>query len=145
MLKLKIDNSALIEEFFEDSRLLGIVAPLKYYQFTWHVNRAMGYNFRINNNLEIPVKKKERKYYYPVAEYLVPGMALIHYLYNNQYDGEFLLPEFKHLDFLWLIKDSEFYDANLQELIARIKLIPYVQLVSELSHHKIKNRQNLIL
>lgn len=145
MLKLNIDNESLAEEFFEDAKLIGIVAPLKYYQFTWHINQSLGFNFRVNNSLEIPLKKKGRNYFFPVAEYLTPGMALTHYLYNNQYEGEFLLPEFKHLDYLWLMKYDEICEDDLIELTTRLRLIPAVQLVSELPHHKIKNKQNLIL
>lgn len=59
-MKLKIDNETLVEEFFECTRLLGIVAPVKDYQFSWHINQAMGFNFRVNNNLEIELKKKGR-------------------------------------------------------------------------------------
>ncbi|MCC6256954.1 MAG: IPExxxVDY family protein [Chitinophagaceae bacterium] len=145
MLKLKIDNEALANDFFEDARLLGIVAPLKYYRFSWSVNQWLGFNFRINNSLEIPLKKKDRKYYFPVFEYYKPGKDRLHYLYNNQYDGEFLLPEFRNLDFLWLIKDSEIGESEVSDLITRLRPIPGVQLVSELLPEKIKNKQNLIL
>ena len=37
-----------------------------------------------------------------------------HYLYNNEDDGEYLLPEFKHLDFLWLIKDDIMHDDDVR-------------------------------
>ena len=38
-LKLKINNEALAEEFFEDAILLGIVAPVNDYMFCWQINR----------------------------------------------------------------------------------------------------------
>ena len=69
---------------------------------------------------------------------------LSHYLYNNQFDGEYLLPEFKHLDFLWLIKGDFMAAEELKDLIQSIKSLPGVQLVNELSHEKIKNKQHLI-
>lgn len=144
-MKLKIDNESLAEEFFEDSRLLGIVAPLKYYQFAWHINQALGFRFRVNNNLEIQLRKKQRNYFFPVAEHLIPQLSLVHYLYNNQYDGEFLLPEFKHLDFLWLTKGPEISQDDFSELSQALKIIPGVQLVTEMTPDKIKNKQHLIL
>src|SRR6478672_9941735 len=103
-MKLKIDNEALAEEFFEESVLLGIVAPVKDYFLCWHLNKVLGFNFRINNDLEIQLTKKKRTYFFSVYEYTLSSTALTHYLYDNQFDGEYLLPEFKHLDFLWLIK-----------------------------------------
>ena len=60
-MKLKIDNEAIAEEFFEDSLLLGIVAPIKDYQFSWQLNQLLGLDFRVNNDIEIQLSKKQRK------------------------------------------------------------------------------------
>lgn len=144
-LKLKIDNEALAEGFFEDCQLLGIVAPIKDYQFSWQINHLLGFNFRVNNDIEIQLTKKQRKYFFSIYEYHVPSITLTHYLYNNQFDGEYLLPEFKHLDFLWLIKGDSLAPENLKELIQSIRSIPGVQLVTEMTNEKIKNKQHLIL
>ena len=143
-MKLKIDNETLAEEFFEYTHILGIVAPVKDYQFTWHINERLGFKFRINNGLEIQLRKKERNYFFSIYEYAVPGCCLVHYLYHNQYDGEYLLPEFKHLDFLWLIKGEAVSIDELTVLRQSIKLLPAVQLVNEMKHEKIKNKQHLI-
>src|SRR5690242_16168427 len=102
--KLILDTEQLTEEFFEDTRLLGIMAPVKDYQFCWHLNNTIGLNFKHNNDLEIQLTKKKRNYFFAVYEYCKPARFLSHYVYNNQFDGEYLLPEFKHLDFLWLMK-----------------------------------------
>lgn len=143
-LKLKIDNEALAEEFFEDSLLLGIVMPVKDYQFSWQLNQLLGFNFRVNNDFEIELKKKQRKYFFSIYEYAVPSITLTHYLYNNQFDGEYLLPEFKHLDFLWLIKGDLPNSEELKELMQAIRSLPGVQLVTEMTNEKIKNKQHLI-
>lgn len=144
-MKLKIDNESLAEDFFECSRLLGIVAPMKDYLFSWQINQMLGFNFRINHNLEIQLRKKGRDYFFSVFEYAVPGSTLVHYLYNNQHGGEYLLPEFRHLDFMWLLKDEEMPDKELQSLQQAIKALPGVQLVNEMTNEKIKNKQHLIL
>lgn len=143
-MKLKIDNESLAQEFFEDSILLGIVAPVKDYLLCWHMNQVLGFDFRINNDFEIELKKKQRKYFFSIYEYPVPSTCLTHYLYNNQFDGEYLLPEFKHLDFLWLMKGEFVSAAELKALVASIKTMPGVQLVNEMTNEKIKNKQHLI-
>lgn len=143
-MKLKIDNETLAREFFEDSVLLGIVAPLKDYLFSWHLNQALGFDFRINNGLEIQLAKKERKYFFSIYEYAIPSTSVTHYLYNNQFDGEYLLPEFKHLDFLWLIKGEYITGEELKSLVQCIKSLTGVQLVSEMTTDKIKHKQHLI-
>jgi hypothetical protein len=142
--KLKIDNEELAEEFFEDSLLLGIVAPIKDYQFSWQLNQLLGLDFRVNNDIEIQLNKKNRKYFFSIYEYAVPAITLTHYLYNNQHDGEYLLPEFKHLDFLWLIKGDPITTEDLKILIQSIKTLPGVQLVTEMTSEKIKHKQHLI-
>ena len=141
--KLLLDNREMIETFFEDTRLLGIMAPIKDYQFCWQLNQVMSMDFRIND-LEIQRTNKKRNYFFAVYEYAEPTGSLIHYLYNNQFDGEYLLPEFRHLDFLWLLKGDEVNDATLQQKIQAIRSINQVQLVVELKTEKIKNKENLI-
>ncbi len=142
--KLTLDNKDLADAFFEDSRLLGIMAPVKDYQFCWHLNNNIGLDFRVNNEIEIKWLKKRRWYYFSVYEYEEPTRFLSHYVYNTQFDGEYLLPEFKHLDFLWLMKGDEVSDESLQETIQTIRSINSVQLVTELAVSQIKNKENLI-
>ena len=143
-MKLKIDTETLIEEFFEDSRLFGIVAPMKDYLFTWHINQTLGYRFKINHSIEIQSRKKERNYFFSIYEYSVSGCCMVHYLYNNQDDGEYLLPEFKHLDYLWLAKGESMESNEVQTLEQSLRLLPTVQLVTEMTDEKIKNKQFLI-
>jgi hypothetical protein len=143
-MKLKIDNETLIDGFFEYSRLMGIVAPIKDYRFCWYLNNILQLNFRANNNIEIELNKKKRQYFFSVFEYTERGTTKTHYLYNNQFDGEYLLPEFRHLDFLWLIKDENMRDEELPYLLSSIRAIPSVQLITEMTNEKIKNKQHLI-
>ena len=143
-LKLSINNQELAEAFFEDTRLLGIMIPVKDYQFCWQLNNLLGMDFRINHELEIGLKKKKRDYYFSIFEYRVPTGSLSHYLYNNQFEGEYLLPEFKHLDFLWLMKDDVVSDNDLQKIINPVREIAGVQLVVELTNEKIKNKEHLV-
>jgi hypothetical protein len=143
-MKLVLDNKNLTEDFFEDTRLLGIMAPIKDYQLCWHFNSMMGMDFRINNEIEIQLTKKERNYFFAVYEFSEPTGSLCHYLYNNRFDGEYLLPEFKHLDFLWLMKGDIVTEDGLQETINNIRQINGVQLVLELTNEKIRNKEHLI-
>lgn len=145
MLKLKLDNSAAESNFFEDVRIIGIVAPVKNYSFIWKINNYLGMGFKINNNLEIQLKRKNRSYFFNVYEYKAPVGELLHYIYDNHNDGEFLLPELKHLDFLLLMKYEIITSEEVNNLVDAIKKISGVQLVTEVSQDKIKNKQHLIL
>jgi hypothetical protein len=143
-MKLVLDNKDLTDGFFEETKLLGIMAPMKDYLFCWHLNNLLHLDFRINNELEIQLTKKSRNYFFAVYEYAEPATALVHYLYNNQFDGEYLLPEFKHLDFLWLLKGDYVSDEALQRLVQSIRTLNGVQLVVELTNEKIKNKEHLL-
>ena len=134
----------MFDEFFEGTRLLGIVAPVKGYQFCWQLNQTLQVDFRINHELEIQLDKKKRKYFFSVYEYNIPNSALTHFLYNNQFDGEYLLPEFKHLDYLWLCKGDFMRDEEVNNLQQSIKIIPAVQLVMELTNDKVRNKGHLV-
>jgi hypothetical protein len=143
-MKLAIDNNALAEDFFSDTRVLGIVAPVKDYRFCWVVNQALGCDFRLNNDLEIQLAKKGRQYFFSIYEYNEPGSSLGNYIYSNQCNGEYLLPEFRHLDFLWLLKGDEVKNDYLNMLQQSIKDIAGVQLITELDRDKIKNKIHLV-
>ncbi|RZM29384.1 MAG: IPExxxVDY family protein [Pedobacter sp.] len=142
--KLSLNNHDLAEAFFEDTRLLGIMAPVKAYQFCWQLNNLLGMDFRINHDIEIGLKKKNRNYYFSVYQYGEPTGALCHFLYHNQFDGEYLLPEFKHLDFLWLMKDDYVKEDYFQQVIGSIRSLSGVQLVTELTNEKIRNKEHLV-
>lgn len=142
--KLLLNTRELTDDFFEDTRLLGIMAPVKDYQFCWRLNSSLGTDFRMNNEIEIQLTKKKRNYFFGVYEFCEPTGSLSHYIYNNLFDGEYLLPEFRHLDFLWLMKGDEVADTALQQTIQSIKLIEGVQLVVELTNEKIRNKEHLV-
>ena len=101
-------------------------------------------DFRANNEIEIQLKKRGRNYFFAVYEYREPTGSLEHYIYNNQFDGEYLLPEFKHLDFLWLMKGDLVSDGMLHAKTESIKSISGIQLVVELTNEKIKNKEHLV-
>lgn len=143
-MKLRLNIDELNDDFFEGTRLLGITTGLKNYQFCWHINNALGYHFRLNPDIEIHLKRKERSYYFHVYQHNVRNSFLSHYLYHNHYDGEYLLPEFRHMDFLWLLKGDFVDDVQCNELIQSIKKINGVQLVAELTNEKIRNKGNMV-
>lgn len=141
--KLKLDMELATDGFFEDTRLLGIVAPVKSHQFCWQLNHMLQFNFRLYYDIQL--KKKNRDYFFPVYEYPEPNSFLVHYLYNNSFDGEYLLPEFKHMDFLWLIKGDAMEDETVHLIVKTIKQLNHVQMIGEITNEKIRNKEHLIL
>jgi hypothetical protein len=142
--KLKLDIDSLNEDFFEDTRLLGITAHLRNYQFCWQLNKLFGFDFRLNPDIEIHLMKKERNYYFNIYQSLEQTGFLVHYLYHNQFDGEYLLPEFKHMDFLWLMKGYKVDEEKCNWIKQSVRSISGVQLVVELTNEQIKAKGNMV-
>lgn len=142
--KLVLDIDAMTDRFYSDVCLLGIMASIKDYRFCWQINHLTSRNFKVNTDLELTLRRKGREYFFPVYEYHESIKNLTHYLYNNQNDGEYLLPELKHIDFLWLLKGDGLTDETKEETIQLIKGLDSVQLVIELENEKIKNKEYLL-
>lgn len=68
-MKLKLDFEELADDFFSDTRLVGIVAALKDYQFCCHLNQLLRFDLRNNNEIEIQLNKKKRDYFFSVFEF----------------------------------------------------------------------------
>ncbi len=145
MAKLVLNIDAIEDNFFTGTRLLGVMSQLKNYRFCWLINSQLKYDFRLNAEAEIQLKKKGRNYFFQVYQFCETDCEMEHYIYHNQFEGEYLLPEFKHFDFLWLLKADIINEDDFISLQKKIKTISEVQLVTELTPDKIKSKGNLIL
>lgn len=143
--KLVLDMDEMTESFYADSVVLGIMTSLKDYRFCWQVNQLTLQNFKANNDLEIRRRRKGRDYVFTIYEHYDSSKNISHFLYNNQNDGEYLLSELKHLDFIWLMKGDGVCPQAKEETIQYIREINSVQLVLELAYDKIKNKEFLLL
>lgn len=139
---LKIDE--IVSEFYEETRILGIMTSLKNYQFCWKLNNSLGMAFRLNNEIEMLIKRKGRDYHFNVYEYNETTNYICHYLYTNSYEGEYLLPELKNFDFIWLMKNEPVSNEFITDIKTWLKDIKEVQLVTEIDLDKIKNKTSLI-
>ena len=144
MAKLKLNTDGIEEDFFSGTHLLGIMTPVKNYRFIWQVNANTGFDFRLNTDVEIQLKRKGRNYFFSIYQFCQTECELEHFIYHNQFEGEYLLPEFKHLDFLWLMRGSIVTDEDFLNVQKKLKTIEGTQLVTELTQGKIKNKGNLI-
>ncbi len=142
-MKHVLDNAALTDDFFEDTRLLGIMAPVRNYHFCWHINTLLGYHFRLNCDINKELRKKNRDYYFEVYQHNENDF-LTYYLIHNQCSGEFLLPEVKHIDFIFFMKGDFVDTEKCNDIISSIKSIDCVQMVVELTNEMLKNKEHLV-
>ncbi|MGN6511869.1 MAG: IPExxxVDY family protein [Chitinophaga sp.] len=144
VLKLKLDQEQLVEDFFEDTWLAGIVSQARDYQVCWQINKQLGFDLRVNNSLEINLTKNRRSYFFTVFEYQELTKSAAHYFYNNHCKAEFLLPELKHVDYIWLIKGNYYQAPDVRSLTEQCRKVETVQLVTLLEMKDIRNKINLI-
>ena len=144
MQKLKLNTDGIVDDFFTGTHLLGIMSLVKNYRFIWKVNSYTGFDLRLNAEAEIQLRRKGRNYFFQVYQFCQSECELEHLIYFNQFEGEYLLPEFKHLDFLWLIRSNITIEEEVLHLQTKLKSIESIQLVAELTNEKIKNKGNLI-
>lgn len=140
------------EDFFENTRLLGIVAPLENYKFCLQVNHTLGFDFRMDPAIEISITKTTKAkqnqkaskdfifYVYSDEDKLANTN---HYIYVNKREGEHLLPEFKHMDFLWLMKGDYIEEEKVDHIKETLRNMRGIQLVAELTNEQFKNKGNL--
>jgi hypothetical protein len=145
-MKLKLDDDQISDNFFDHTRILGIASTLKNYQLCFQIEKQLQVDFRTSQDLQIPLEKNKRTYSFTVYEFLEPAIATEHFLYTNKNDGEALLPELQHLDFIWLLKGVFFNnDEVFKDLQQNLRTIQGIQLVTEVAYEKIKSRDNLQL
>lgn len=144
LMKYKLDVENMTDDFFFGTRLFGIMAPVKNYLFCWHLNNKLGYDFRLSTDLELQKIKKGRHYFFSLYHCMEKNGFLNHYLYHNHCNGEYLLPEFRHMDFIWLMKDDLVDDHKFQIIVSLVKSVAGVQMVAELTNEKCKNKENLV-
>jgi hypothetical protein len=130
-----------VKEFYQETSFLGLISSTKDYRFCWLLNQYLGIDFKLNIDKEVESMKKKRPYFFSVYDYFDTLKWCQFDLYTNKYEGEFLLPEFKHIDFLWVIKG----DSNFNDLMPMIRNIPEVQFTMNIHLDMIKNREHLIL
>lgn len=136
-----LDNRLLEAEFFEDVMLTGIVCPYEPYRFAWAVASHLPYPFENDPMQTICVQDE------PFAVYTwVDECRLIeHFLIANRHKTSFLLPEIRHIDFLWMCKGNIRYQPDLDALSGRLRDIPGVVTTFPIDPDLLPNREHLIL
>jgi hypothetical protein len=150
MAKLVLDMDKMRDGFFEDTAMIGIASAQPGYRFCWLLNNHFDINFgRDPEQKNISLQKKDKQknevaYNFPIYQYDLPNSTHKYLLYKLKDGSESLLPETKHMDYLWLIQtgDSE-HDAF--HIVNELKNIPDVQLAQIVYAEQLKNLTNLLV
>lgn len=143
MSKMTLDISAMHDDFFADSALVGIGTALPGYRFCWLLNKEFGTAFVRKPDVDILLQKgPDKSIYFPIYEYCLPLGGVKHLLYKLKNDKDTLLPEVKQLDYLWLLQGDI---VDVPQIIKHLRNMPDVQLAQLLSVDKLKSLTNLLI
>ena len=145
-MKLKLTNDDLADEFFQNVNLIGIVSTLKGYKFCWTLNHYLSIDFRLHPDVEVQLEKHRLFYYFNIYSYIDLDNNIQHMLYENESKGEFLVPEFKNLDYIWLLRfEDDSIQYEKEALLDRLRQLDIIQMASFISLDNIKSKENLII
>lgn len=128
--------------FDYDFVLLGIVSLEKFHRLVWLINQQLGYHFVHAGEIEFMehdlVGSAFTKYEYADE---INHLDLV--LFENRDDSQYLIPEMRTVDYFMMIKGAlDFLDVR--DLLANLKPVDSIQLITEIDHQKLKSKQNLI-
>ncbi len=144
MAKLLLDMTAMQEEFYADSAMIGIVTAMPAYRLCWLLNNHFDLDFIRDPEQNISLKKKDVLYHLPIYQYELPNSSHKYLLYKLKIGKESLLPETRNLDYIWLIKTAN-PENDAFDIAARLKKIPDIQLAQILAHDQLKSLNNLLV
>ena len=130
--------------FFEDSSLIGIASPLPSYKLCWVLNNHFDISFSRESEYDIEVKKMENVLVYPYYNYQINDSTDIFRLYNLKFGVESLLPELKHIDYIWFIQSID-HRQIATKFIYKLKLINEISFSQLIELDQIKKINNLLV
>ena len=145
--KLKLDSISAFDSFFSDTHLLGIISSQKGYQICWRINQTLDFDFRLDseNELEMSIQKKGKHCFFQIYDCYEPINYTKHYIYSNHFKGEFLVPELKHIDYLWLIKGDFYEEKEIKVLMKDLRQMNNIQMVTPINAYSLRSKSNLII
>ena len=137
--------SAMQEDFFADTALVGIATALPAYRFCWLLNKQFNIDFIREPELDVCLQiVPEKSTYFPIYQYALPLSGNKYLLYKLKNDKESLLPEAKQLDYLWLLQ-SNAPETDAQEIVQHLRNVPEIQLAQLLVPEKLKSLNHLLV
>ncbi len=142
--KFVLDTAAMQEDFFADTALIGIVSSLPIYRFCWLLNQNMGLDFKRVPDFDPVLQTNSAEIYFSFYQYCMPANGNKYSIYKLKSGNEILLPEVKHLDFIWLI-ESVNPSADALKYVEHLRHMPDIQLAQILDTERLKNLNNLLV
>jgi hypothetical protein len=145
MSKLVLDTSAMEEDFFSDTSLIGIASTLPGYRFCWMINNHMNVHFEREPQSDLVFRLSETEHLtFALYRYCLPLNGSKYSIYKLRTEAEALMPELKQLDYLWMIEGAD-AEVEAPKIAGQLRLLPDVLLAQVLNAEKLKNLSHLLV
>jgi hypothetical protein len=138
---LQLNHTAVEEDFFDDLKMLCLICPHEPYHLAWHINRNIPIDFKRSPDQDILIGGN----YYIVYEFIEENNQILHYLLATRCKTNYILPELKNIDFIWMIKGGHKVDEYIKKLPDMVKTLMGVIDCRVIDHKKLSNRKVFLL
>lgn len=134
----------LEEEDLPDFLILGLVTGTKDYKLCYEINKLLGIELSMINDIELPAGRPGSQTYHSCFEYSGSDNELYLVLGNKDrnHTGQFL-PEFKNIDFfLIIVNPSPWFEKS--ETIRKLRDIHQISGVYDIQPEQVKSINNIL-
>ena len=132
--KLLIENDY---DFF----LFGISCPEKPYRLCWALNNQLNATFAKGKDVEMYEKNHELQSRFSVFSFRNEEMYTDYRVIVNKAENKFLVPEYKHADYLLMVQGGMPFSEKAG-ILKKVKEIPFIQTAFEIDPKKIRSKEN---
>lgn len=126
-----------------DFLLVGICSHAKSYRLCWSLNQVMSLKLvNIDQPIVVTNPRKKSSVSFDVYNCHDEESRINYYLICNKSGDGYLLPEFKHVDYLLMLKENIY--INTSDIISRVKQSDQVLTAFTIGHDEIKSMENLL-
>ncbi len=134
--KLLIQNDY---DFF----LFGISCGEKPYRLCWALNNQLKATFSKGKDMEVHEKNQAEQSRFPVFKFRNEEMFTDYRVIVNKTENKFLVPEYKHADYLLMVQGGMPF-AEKNSILKKVKEVTFVQTAFEIDPKKIKSKENFV-
>lgn len=136
--KWVLDSNEMHESFFRDTVLIGIVCAYPSYRFCALMNSCFDLRLARDGESDVCVKSQNNSNYFALYRYHAPMTSNEFSLYELKREKQFLLPELKQLDYLFMMKGPTAED-DADKYTEALRTIPDIQLAQLIDMERLKN------
>jgi hypothetical protein len=164
-----LDMTQMQERFYSEKAMVGISSTLPGYRLCWTINKFFGTDFvnvpentivmkevksNVNSSKSLvkqvqqdmfgtSIEEQGEFFYFPTYCHDFINSSYHYLLYQLKSENRYLLPEVKHLDYLWLIQTAQ-PEHDLHIILEQLRKMKDVQLAQELTAHQLKKSIDLL-